>query len=430
MVSFSKKGRRKGRLFSRIRGNARICLLFETMWVIPYNMFATYASVYMLSLGLNETQIGLLASTGLFLQIFTSFISGHLTDMLGRRKALLIFDLVSWSIATFIWAIAQNFWYFLAAVIVNSFQKIPNTAWYCLLVEDTEPKDRSIIFTILQIISVISGFFAPLGGLLVSKLTLVPAVRIMYLIACISMTIMFFGRNYLTYDTEISIKKKTESKGVKFKESLGEYLDVIKRVISNRALKLIFSAYILNNFQMTMRGTYLSIYLVNALKIKDSLIGLFPAFSSAAMLILLFLVVPKFKIEKSSIYMISGFIISMMANVILILLPDGSVSGVIVITMLAAAGNIIAAPYLEASVANLIEDETRAKTMAILTVLILIFISPAGIIGGWTYSINPKIPFIIISAALLTNALLILLFRREEGKERKALEEELEIVKQ
>jgi Na+/melibiose symporter-like transporter len=241
---------------------------------------------------------------------------------------------------------------------------------------------------------------------------------------------MFFSRNYLTYDTEISIKKKTESKGVKFKESLGEYLDVIKRVISNRSLKLIFSAYILNNFQMTMRGTYLSIYLVNALKIKDSLIGLFPAFSSAAMLILLFLVVPKFKIEKSSIYMISGFIISMMANVILILLPDGSVSGAIVITMLAAAGNIIAAPYLEASVANLIEDETRAKTMAILTVLILIFISPAGIIGGWTYSINPKIPFIIISAALLTNALLIFLFRREEGKERKALEEKLEMVKQ
>ncbi|HON72032.1 MAG TPA: MFS transporter, partial [bacterium] len=95
----------------------------------------------------------------------------------------------------------------------------------------------------------------------------------------------------------------------------------------------------------------------------------------------------------------------------------GSVSGAIVITMLAAAGNIIAAPYLEASVANLIEDETRAKTMAILTVLILIFISPAGIIGGWTYSINPKIPFIIISAALLTNALLI--FYLEERKEKR-----------
>lgn len=416
-------------MFSRIKGNARSCLLFEAMWVIPYNMFVTYSSVYMLSLGLKETQIGFLASLGLFLQIFTSFISGHLTDMLGRRKALLIFDLVSWSVATLIWAIAQNFWYFLVAVIVNSFQKIPNTAWYCLLVEDTEPKDRSIIFTILQIISVISGFFAPLGGLLVSRLTLVPAVRIMYLIACISMTAMFFGRNYLTYDTEISIRKKLESKELKFKESLGEYLEVIRNFMSNKALKLIFLVYILNNFQMAIRGTYLSIYLVNALKIKDSLIGLFPAFSSAAMLILLFLVIPRFKIERSHTYMILGFIISMTANFMLIFLPAGNILGVIIFTILAAIGNMIANPYLEASVANLIEDEARAKTLAILTVLILVFISPAGIIGGWTYSLNPKIPFIIVSFTFLINVFLVLLFKKEEAHQKGLIEESLEVAK-
>lgn len=429
MVIFSKKERRRDKLFNRVKGNARACLLFEAMWVVPYNMFITYSSVYMLSLGVNETQIGLLASIGLFLQIFTSFISGHLTDMLGRRKALLIFDLVSWSVATLIWAIAQNFWYFFIAVIVNSFQKIPNTAWYCLLVEDTEPKDRSIIFTILQLISVISGFFAPLGGLLVSKLTLIPAVRIMYLIACISMTAMFFGRNYLTYDTEISIKKKLESKKIKIKEVLREYLDVVKNIISNRALKLIFGVYILNNFQMAIRSTYLSIYLVNALKIKDSLIGLFPAFSSVAMLIILFLVIPKFKTEKAESYMVIGFIISALANIILILLPSANILGVVIVTILSAVGNMIANPYLESSVANLIEDETRAKTLAILTVLILVFISPAGIIGGWTYSLNPKIPFIIISTAFLINVFLILSFKKEQEKQKEILERELELVK-
>ena len=295
-------------MLSRIKGNARACLIFEAMWVVPFNMFATYASVYMLSLGLKETQIGLLTSINLVLQIFTSFISGHLTDRLGRRTALLIFDIVSWSIATLIWAIAQNFWYFLAAVIVNSFQKIPNTAWNCLLVEDTEPENRSAIFTILQIISVISGFFAPLGGLLVSRLTLVPAVRLMYLIACISMTVMFFGRNAITYDTEISIKKKLESRGINFRESLKEYKEVLKEIINNKPLMIIVGVYILNNFQMAIRGTYLSIYLVNALKIKDSLIGLFPAFSSVAMLILLFLAIPRFKEEYSINYMIIGFV--------------------------------------------------------------------------------------------------------------------------
>ncbi|MGC8971209.1 MAG: MFS transporter [bacterium] len=399
-------------MLSRIKGNARACLIFEAMWVVPFNMFATYASVYMLSLGLKETQIGLLTSINLVLQIFTSFISGHLTDRLGRRTALLIFDIVSWSIATLIWAIAQNFWYFLAAVIVNSFQKIPNTAWNCLLVEDTEPENRSAIFTILQIISVISGFFAPLGGLLVSRLTLVPAVRLMYLIACISMTVMFFGRNAITYDTEISIKKKLESRGINFRESLKEYKEVLKEIINNKPLMIIVGVYILNNFQMAIRGTYLSIYLVNALKIKDSLIGLFPAFSSVAMLILLFLAIPRFKEEYSINYMIIGFVISMLANIILILLPPRNILGVIVATMLSAGGNIITNPYLESSVANLISDENRAKSLAILTVILLVFISPAGIIGGLAYSVNPKIPFILITLAFLINEGLLLLFKR------------------
>ena len=400
-------------MFSRIKGNARACLIFEAMWVIPFNMFSTYASVYMLALGLKETQIGLLASISLTLQIFTSFISGHLTDRLGRRKALLIFDIVSWSFATLIWAIAKNFWYFLVAVIVNSFQKIPNTAWYCLLVEDTEPENRSAIFTILQIISVISGFFAPLGGLLVSRLTLVPAVRLMYLIACISMTAMFFGRNYITYDTEISIRKRLESRGINFKESLKEYKEVLKEIIDNKLLKIMFGVYILNNFQMAIRGTYLSIYLVNALKIKASLIGLFPAFSSIAMLILLFLAIPRFKERFSINYMMIGFAISMLANIILIMLPPNNILGVIIVTMLSASGNIIANPYLESAIANLISDENRAKSLAILTVLLLVFISPAGIVGGWTYSINPKIPFILITFAFLINEWLLLVFKRE-----------------
>lgn len=401
-------------MFSKIKGNARACLIFEAMWVVPFNMFSTYASIYMLSLGLKETQIGLLTSINLVLQIFTSFISGHLTDRLGRRRALLIFDLVSWSVATLIWAIAQNFWYFLAAAIVNSFQKIPNTAWYCLLVEDTEPENRSAIFTIIQVISVISGFFAPIGGLLVSKLTLVPAVRLIYLIACISMTVMFFGRNAITYDTEISIKKRLESRGINFKESLKEYKEVLEEIINNRLLMIIVGIYILNNFQMAIRGTYLSIYLVNALGIKDSLIGLFPAFSSIAMLILLLLVIPKFKEELSGRYMVIGFGISILANVMLILLPPKNILGVITVTMLSASGSIIANPYLESTIANLISDENRAKTLAILTVLLLVFISPAGVIGGWTYSINPKIPFILITSAFLLNEALLILFNREK----------------
>ena len=102
----------------------------------------------------------------------------------------------------------------------------------------------------------------------------------------------------------------------------------------------------------------------------------------------------------------------MLANIILILLPPRNILGVIVATMLSAGGNIITNPYLESSVANLISDENRAKSLAILTVILLVFLSPAGIIGGLAYSVNPKIPFILITLAFLINEGLLLLFKR------------------
>lgn len=388
--------------------------MFEPLFVIPFNMYATYASVYMLELGLSETQIGLVTSICLVVQIFSSFISGYLTDRMGRRSALLVFDLISWGIPVFIWAVAQNFWYFLVAAIINGFQKVPNTAWYCLLVEDTDPKDRSFVFTVLQLIGVLAGFFAPLGGLLVRHYTLIPAMRIMYVITGISMITMFLGRNKATHETGIGIRKRQESKQAGLKKGLAEYSYAIKLMLSNKPLMLIFGVYILNNFQMTMRGTYLSIYLVDALKLNDALISVFPAVSSVAMLVLMFLAVPRFNADRYERYMMLGFSISIAANIVLILAPVGNVLLVIISTILAAAGAIIANPYLEAAVANAIDDENRAKIFSILTVFILICISPTGVIGGWTYTIDPRLPFMLVTLAFIGGMALMAAFVKQQ----------------
>src|SRR5690606_9589588 len=100
-------------------------------------MFTTYATLYMFELGVSETAIGWIATLGLLVQVFASFISGYLTDRMGRKAALLTFDLLSWSVGTLLWAVSQNVWFFVLAAVVNGFQRVPHTAFYCLLVEDT-----------------------------------------------------------------------------------------------------------------------------------------------------------------------------------------------------------------------------------------------------------------------------------------------------
>lgn len=42
-------------LRSRLKGNARGCLAYEPLFLIPYSMYSTYATIYMFELGISET---------------------------------------------------------------------------------------------------------------------------------------------------------------------------------------------------------------------------------------------------------------------------------------------------------------------------------------------------------------------------------------
>ncbi|MDF2964009.1 MAG: major facilitator superfamily 1 [Paenibacillus sp.] len=401
-------------MLRQIQGNAKNCLLYEPLFFLPYNMFLTYSSVYMLQMGISKTQIGLIVSVNLVLQIVTSLISGYYTDRWGRKRALLVFDLLGWSAATLIWAISQNFWFFLMAAVFNSFAKAAGTPWNCLLVEGTEPNVRAKVYTILQFIGLFGGLFAPLGGLLVSSWGLTPAVRTMYFLAFASMTLMFVLRNWKLLETEVGIRKQEESRELTLTESIKGYFAALKRMIINPLLMIVCGMYILFHFQMNMRNTYLSVYLVDALHFSDSLISLFPAVSSSAALLLMVFVIPKFKDHLGHRYMISGFFLSIVSYVMLILAPPQQMAIVILSTILYTAGVIISMPFLEASLANTIEDDKRASVISILAVFMLLFISPSGIIGGWTYVIDPRIPFVLMTLSFMTSIGLMIAYIKKK----------------
>lgn len=403
-------------IFPRLKGNSRGCLAFEPLFLIPYSMFATYATIYMSELGLSETQIGWVTTITLIVQVFSSFLSGYLTDRMGRKAALLTFDLLSWTIGTLLWAVSLNFWFFVAAAVINGFQRIPHTAFYCLLVEDTEPKERTYVFTVLQVIGVIGGLFAPLGGLLVFHYGLVTGVRIMYVIAFVLMTVQFFGRHYTTRETEMGLRKKQEALDLGLNASLRDYVATIRAVLADRGLLLMFGVYILFNFQMTVKGTYLSLYLADELGMAEDWISLVPAVSSVVMLLVLWQVVPRITERLMNRTMLLGYILSAVSNAILALTPTGAVGWIAVSTVLAAGATMITAPYLEAAVANAIDDERRAKMFAVLSVLVLLAVSPSGIIGGWAYSIAPQIPIWLVTAAFVLSIPLLLAGARK-GRE-------------
>lgn len=169
------------------KGNPRTLVLIEPLWGIPYNLIAPFATLYMYTQGITDVQIGLILSITMVVQVFFSFFGGILTDKLGRKFTTMMGDFFGWTLACLIWAISNNFWLFLAAAILNCFEQINQTAWYCLLIEDANPKDLVGIYTWVNIGGLVAIFFAPLSGLFVSSYSVVPVVRVLYALFSLTM---------------------------------------------------------------------------------------------------------------------------------------------------------------------------------------------------------------------------------------------------
>jgi len=157
-----------------LTGNPRGCVYTEPLWGIPFNLYAPYVSIYMLALGLSDKQIGLIITISWSFQVILALLSGVVTDKLGRRRTTLIFDILAWSIPALLSAVAQNFWYFLIAGIINSVWQITHNSWTCLLVEDADQSQLMDIYTWIHIANQLVGFVAPLAGVLIGIFTLVP----------------------------------------------------------------------------------------------------------------------------------------------------------------------------------------------------------------------------------------------------------------
>jgi len=104
--------------------NSRVCIIVEPMWAVFGGLIFFYAPLYMESIGLTHVQIGLASTATIFMNFLCNLFASSIVNRLGRRRTSLIFDLISWSVPMFIWAVAQNFWHFMAASLINGFVEL------------------------------------------------------------------------------------------------------------------------------------------------------------------------------------------------------------------------------------------------------------------------------------------------------------------
>jgi MFS family permease len=360
----------------------------------------------MIAIGLADKQIGLIVSISWGFQIVFALLGGAITDKLGRRRTTLIFDIISWTIPALISAIAQNFWYFLIAGIINSVWRVTHNSWSCLLVEDADQDQLVDIYTWIYIAVTMSGFVAPLAGILVSKYSLVPTVRVLYIFAAIMFTVKAIITYRMTQETQQGIVRMKETRHQSIFNALGEYHGIFQAIL--RTPQTLYTAGIMLVISITnvITGSFWSIIVTEKLGVPDKYLSIFPFIKSAVVLFFFFIVMPRIKKLHFKLPMTIGFLGFVAGQLILITAPVQGYLFLIVSVILEACSFAAVSPLVDQMVVLTIDPKERARIQSILYVGIISLTTPFGWIAGALSERNKVYPFILNIALFVIGATL------------------------
>lgn len=401
----------------RLRGNARGCVLTEPLWGIPFNLYAPYASLYMLAFGLDDRQIGLLASVGMLIQVFWTLLSGAITDKLGRKRTTLLFDIISWSVPTLIWALAQNYTYFLVAAIVNAVWRVTHNSWNCLLVEDTDPNLLVDIYSWIYIAGLLAAFVSPATGLFVNRFGLVSTVRGLYLLAFVLMTTKFIVLNAIVTETQQGLARMQETRGEHLFGILQGSGGILREILHTPATLYTAGLMILLSIASMIRGTFWAILVAEELHISTTYIAIYPFVRSIMMLLFFFLVMPRLRkmgLHKPMLFGLLGLILS---QILLVRTPPGNYGVLLLATALEGFSVPAASTMLDTLTVTTVDAVERARIMALLNLAVILCSSPFGWIAGQLSSLDRRFPFILVTALLAAGGLLAYLASRATARE-------------
>ena len=389
------------------KGNPRTLILMEPLWGIPYNLIAPFATLYMYTQGITDIQIGLILSIAMFVQVFFSFAGGILTDKLGRKFTTIMGDFFGWSVACLIWGISNNFWLFLIAVLFNSFEQINQTAWYCLLIEDADPKDLVGIYTWTNIGGLVAIFFAPISGLLINAFSVVPVIRVIYIVFAVNMFIKVIITSRHCEETRQGKARMIETKDTSISQMLYEYKDLIPKVLKDKEVMKVLAVSVLLHITNLVSTNFFSLYVTQRLGIADRYLAFFPILNAAVMLIFMIGIQHRLEFVKFRIPMWIGLVLYASCSMLLILAPIGSMPIIIIYVFVLAVANALVGPRKDALLQLNIDPKERARINALIMSFTIAFASPFGYLAGLLSSIDRRLPFVFIFALFIVAIIIV-----------------------
>ena len=388
--------------FLGLKRNVSAVLVMAVLLGMGEKMSERFLPIYILAVGGSTIAVGLLNGMDNFLGAVYAFQGGYLSDKLGYKRALLIFNLVS-LIGYFI-ALIFTTWQavIIGAILFISWSSVSFPATMDLIASSLDPKKRTMGVSMLSLVRRIPMALGPLiGGVLITLFGNVEGVRYAFIAAIV------FGVAALilqqVWINEIYIEKKAESNP----------FNILKFFTSD--LRNLLVSDILIRFCEQIPFPFAVIWAVNMNGISPLQFGILTTIEMiTAMLVYIPIAYLADKNTKKPFVLMTYFFFTIFP---LVLLLSRSFS-LMVIAFIIRGLKEFGEPTRKALIMDLAPEDRKASIFGLYYLIRDFIVSLAAFGGAFLWNISPKVNFLTAFGFGIIGSVFFLFFGRDLSQNR------------
>lgn len=417
------------RRFGFMKGNIAVLTVTQVLGRFFRSMVMPYASLYILALGGESSQIGVINSLRPLAGLVMFPLAGYFTDRAGRKKLIALAGYLS-AITMLLYVFAPSWEWIALAAFLQGFMVFMFPPTSAIMADSLPPESRGIGVATMNTLASVFGMFSPyIAAILLQIYGTAPGMRILYALLA--------GSLALGATINLRFLKETASEGDKgpsmsvsqiFRDAYGGVPAMLRRLpVSVRALGIVVILGFMANGVATSFWVIYAVEEIGLSTVDWGLILFIEAALKAAIYIPAGVLVDRYGRTRS---LIASLLFSLV-SIPLFIFARGFYQ-VLAIRLAVGVANVLFIPACSALMADCIPRDIRGRAMAALgrgTVLvaatgggtggpgmgflITVPVMVASLAGGILYAANPVYPWYFFLFTILASIAVTALYVRD-----------------